>query len=143
MRKIRCDTKTDACSNCLDVGIFCYITDRTSGRTQRRGYTRELECIKAALEALIAYLETELAENNIPFDAYEGPNSLPTSPKEADGSRNEEHTVVDVTCRSKTREDTNDSVHLTAQPPTAMIADTYQHFVPPIGSTSPNIISMQ
>ncbi|KAH7313689.1 hypothetical protein B0I35DRAFT_277451 [Stachybotrys elegans] len=135
VRKIRCDAEADGCTHCVNLGVSCYVTDRTSGRTERRGYTRELERNKAALEAHIAYLETKLAENNIPFDEYKGPSSSPTSPKDADRSKSEDHTVVDVACRPKDGTPPQASSQPSmGQMPTALMANPYQHFVPTDGS---------
>ncbi|KAL1901056.1 hypothetical protein Sste5346_002123 [Sporothrix stenoceras] len=62
VRKIRCDALPEGCSHCLGQNLECYVTDRISGRTERRGYLQELEREKTAMARHIEQLQTLLAE---------------------------------------------------------------------------------
>ncbi|OAA55262.1 c6 zinc finger domain containing protein [Niveomyces insectorum RCEF 264] len=60
VRKIRCDALPEGCSHCLSQQLECYVTDRITGRTERRGYLQELEREKAAMTSHIQQLQTLL-----------------------------------------------------------------------------------
>ncbi|CAK7266656.1 hypothetical protein SEPCBS57363_002200 [Sporothrix epigloea] len=62
VRKIRCDALPEGCSHCLSQNLECYVTDRISGRTERRGYLQDLEREKTAMAQHIEQLQTLLAE---------------------------------------------------------------------------------
>lgn len=57
MRKIRCDQRPDGCTHCTQQNLECYVTDRVTGRTERRGYLQQLEREKSSLLAHIRDLE--------------------------------------------------------------------------------------
>ncbi|KAF3342223.1 Activator of stress genes 1 like protein [Verticillium longisporum] len=65
VRKIKCDALPEGCSHCLQQSIDCYVTDRVSGRTERRGYLQDLEREKKDMAAHIKNLESLLADNGI------------------------------------------------------------------------------
>ncbi|KAL2889477.1 Transcriptional activator protein acu-15 [Ceratocystis lukuohia] len=60
VRKIRCDALPDGCSHCVYQKISCFVTDRITGRTERRGYLKELETQIEALQARLQDMETLL-----------------------------------------------------------------------------------
>lgn len=57
MRKIRCDALPEGCSHCTNQSLECYVTDRVTGRTERRGYLQQLEREKNAMLSHIRDLE--------------------------------------------------------------------------------------
>lgn len=57
VRKIRCDQRPDGCTHCTQQNIECYVTDRVTGRTERRGYLQQLEREKNSLLSHIRDLE--------------------------------------------------------------------------------------
>lgn len=63
VRKIRCDQAPDQCTNCRNQNLECLVTDRTTGRTVRRDYLRELERQMGALEASNRGLEQLLRKH--------------------------------------------------------------------------------
>ncbi|OAA80706.1 C6 transcription factor FacB [Akanthomyces lecanii RCEF 1005] len=65
VRKIRCDALPEGCSHCINLNLDCYVTDRVSGRTERRGYMQELERDKNGMVSHIRQLEKLLLENGI------------------------------------------------------------------------------
>lgn len=65
MRKIRCDALPDGCTHCTQQDIECYVTDRVTGRTERRGYLSQLEREKNALTTHIQDLEQLLEQKGI------------------------------------------------------------------------------
>ncbi|CAH0023170.1 unnamed protein product [Clonostachys rhizophaga] len=72
VRKIRCDALPDGCSSCTSQAIKCFVTDRISGRTERRGYLRDLETENNSMLAHIHELEQLIAEKGVkvwPFAA--------------------------------------------------------------------------
>ncbi|CAH0027703.1 unnamed protein product [Clonostachys rhizophaga] len=72
VRKIRCDALPDGCSSCASQAIKCFVTDRVSGRTERRGYLRDLERENDSMLAHIRELEQLIAEKGVevwPFAA--------------------------------------------------------------------------
>ncbi|KAH7010638.1 fungal-specific transcription factor domain-containing protein [Microdochium trichocladiopsis] len=76
VRKIRCDAFPEGCSHCISQNLECYVTDRVTGRTERRGYTQELEREKAAMLAQIRTLEKRLEANGIHAARFQWPQSL-------------------------------------------------------------------
>ncbi|CEJ94302.1 hypothetical protein VHEMI09842 [[Torrubiella] hemipterigena] len=65
VRKIRCDALPEGCSHCINLSLECYVTDRVTGRTERRGYMQELEREKNGMVSHIRDLERLLRENGI------------------------------------------------------------------------------
>ncbi|KAI0799180.1 fungal-specific transcription factor domain-containing protein [Xylaria sp. FL0064] len=65
VRKIRCDALPEGCSHCINQNLECYVTDRVSGRTERRGYMQELEREKTDMMNHIRDLERKLQQNGI------------------------------------------------------------------------------
>ncbi|KAM7202240.1 transcriptional activator protein acu-15 [Rhypophila sp. PSN 637] len=72
VRKIRCDALPEGCSHCTNQNLECYVTDRVSGRTERRGYLQQLERDKAAMVNHIRELEQLLADNGIQVSPWQG-----------------------------------------------------------------------
>ncbi|EGO53347.1 hypothetical protein NEUTE1DRAFT_92544 [Neurospora tetrasperma FGSC 2508] len=68
VRKIRCDASPAGCSHCASQNIECVVTDRVTGRTERRGYTQQLE-------ARVRDLERVLADHKIEIRPWEGSNA--------------------------------------------------------------------
>ncbi|KAJ6781426.1 hypothetical protein PWT90_09980 [Aphanocladium album] len=65
VRKIRCDALPQGCSHCVNLNLECFVTDRVSGRTERRGYMQELERDKNGMVSHIRQLEKLLLENGV------------------------------------------------------------------------------
>ncbi|KAH6887735.1 hypothetical protein B0T10DRAFT_490254 [Thelonectria olida] len=65
IRKIRCDAGPDGCHHCKGGGLGCFVTDRVTGRTERRGYLKELENHTRVLDARIRDLEKLLERKGI------------------------------------------------------------------------------
>ena len=62
VRKIRCDALPEGCSHCLGQNLECFVTDRITGRTERRGYLQDLEREKTAMAKHIKHLEELLQD---------------------------------------------------------------------------------
>lgn len=81
VRKIRCDALPEGCSHCISQSLECYVTDRVTGHTQRRGYMQQLEREKSDMLTHIRDLEKLLDTNGIevrpwqwsPFGTAYGP----------------------------------------------------------------------
>ena len=80
MRKIRCDGLPEGCSPCLNQNLECYVTDRVTGRTERRGYLQDLERQKTAAQNHIKELEALLADNGIQVRPWQWPPYNPDHP---------------------------------------------------------------
>lgn len=65
VRKIRCDALPEGCSHCINLGLECFVTDRITGRTERRGYIQELERDKTSLKTRIRDLENLLRDKGV------------------------------------------------------------------------------
>ncbi|KAI1334593.1 hypothetical protein F5Y15DRAFT_285477 [Xylariaceae sp. FL0016] len=65
VRKIRCDALPEGCSHCINQSLECYVTDRVTGRTERRGYMQELEREKSDMMNHIRNLEKLLHTNGL------------------------------------------------------------------------------
>ncbi|KAM5379371.1 hypothetical protein ACJZ2D_004069 [Fusarium nematophilum] len=65
VRKIRCDALPEGCSHCTNQNLECYVTDRVTGRTERRGYLQELEREKTDMLSHIRNLEKLLGDNGV------------------------------------------------------------------------------
>jgi hypothetical protein len=65
VRKIRCDALPEGCSHCINQSLECYVTDRVTGRTERRGYMQELEREKTDMLNHIRDLEKLLGSNGV------------------------------------------------------------------------------
>ncbi|KAI1076207.1 hypothetical protein F5B20DRAFT_557099 [Whalleya microplaca] len=82
VRKIRCDALPEGCSHCINQNLECYVTDRVTGRTERRGYMQELEREKMDMLNHIRDLEKVLQSKGVEvkpwhstsFPAKEGPS---------------------------------------------------------------------
>lgn len=64
-RKIRCDGDPDGCANCAVANQACEVTDRVTGRTEHRGYLRQLERQNKDKTDRIRELERLLAEKGV------------------------------------------------------------------------------
>ncbi|KAI1843573.1 hypothetical protein JX265_007357 [Neoarthrinium moseri] len=76
VRKIRCDALPEGCSHCINQNLECYVTDRVTGRTERRGYMQELEREKTDMLNHIRDLEKLLGSNGVEVKPYDW-NTLP------------------------------------------------------------------
>ncbi|KAF3069616.1 Transcriptional activator protein acu-15 [Daldinia childiae] len=65
VRKIRCDALPEGCSHCINQNLECYVTDRVTGRTERRGYMQQLEREKTDMLNHIRELEKLLYQNGV------------------------------------------------------------------------------
>ncbi|KAI0158294.1 hypothetical protein GGR57DRAFT_42818 [Xylariaceae sp. FL1272] len=79
VRKIRCDALPEGCSHCLNQNLECYVTDRVSGRTERRGYMQELEREKTDMMTHIRELEKRLQQNGLDVKPWHS-TSFPATP---------------------------------------------------------------
>ncbi|KAF4450940.1 hypothetical protein F53441_6001 [Fusarium austroafricanum] len=71
VRKIRCDALPEGCSHCTNQNLECYVTDRVTGRTERRGYMQELEREKSDMLAHIRDLEKLLDNKGVEVKPWE------------------------------------------------------------------------
>ncbi|KAF4963434.1 hypothetical protein FSARC_8531 [Fusarium sarcochroum] len=71
VRKIRCDALPEGCSHCTNQNLECYVTDRVTGRTERRGYMQELEREKTDMLSHIRNLEKLLGDNGVEVKPWE------------------------------------------------------------------------
>ncbi|KXJ96194.1 hypothetical protein Micbo1qcDRAFT_158417 [Microdochium bolleyi] len=95
VRKIRCDALPEGCSHCISQNLECYVTDRVTGRTERRGYTQELEREKAAMMAQIRTLERMLESNGIHATRFQWPQPF-DSPRRASYRSNQDISSQDA-----------------------------------------------
>ncbi|KAL8399572.1 hypothetical protein RB594_000097 [Gaeumannomyces avenae] len=65
VRKIRCDALPQGCSHCANQKMECFVTDRVTGRTEKRGYMQQLEREKTDMLNHIRALEKVLESNGI------------------------------------------------------------------------------
>ncbi|KAH6884290.1 hypothetical protein B0T10DRAFT_136224 [Thelonectria olida] len=79
VRKIRCDAAPEGCTHCLSQGLECFVTDRVTGRTERRGYIQELEQEKGDLKSRIRDLEVLLGLKGVKVEPLESSGSLEAS----------------------------------------------------------------
>ncbi|KAK8857317.1 transcription factor [Apiospora arundinis] len=92
VRKIRCDALPEGCSHCINQNLECYVTDRVTGRTERRGYMQELEREKSDMMNHIRELEQLLGANGIEVKTFQGrasavePSHSPTGNYDAMGN---------------------------------------------------------
>ncbi|KAK8058018.1 hypothetical protein PG994_008466 [Apiospora phragmitis] len=92
VRKIRCDALPEGCSHCINQNLECYVTDRVTGRTERRGYMQELEREKQDMMNHIRELEQLLGANGIEVKTFQGrasavePSHSPTGNYDAMGN---------------------------------------------------------
>ncbi|KAI0509076.1 fungal-specific transcription factor domain-containing protein [Xylaria bambusicola] len=90
VRKIRCDALPEGCSHCINQNLECYVTDRVSGRTERRGYMQELEREKTDMMTHIRDMERKLRENGIdvkPWHSSSFPaDAIPNGSTKSDGN---------------------------------------------------------
>jgi len=84
VRKIRCDALPEGCSHCINLNLECYVTDRVTGRTERRGYMQELEREKNGMLAHISDLEKLLRDKGVEVKSWRGP-SWAQYPSESSG----------------------------------------------------------
>ncbi|KAH8734328.1 hypothetical protein BGZ61DRAFT_442398 [Ilyonectria robusta] len=71
VRKIRCDALPEGCSHCTNQSLECYVTDRVTGRTERRGYMQELEREKTDMLTHIRDLERLLGDNGVEVQPWQ------------------------------------------------------------------------
>ncbi|KAK0732355.1 hypothetical protein B0T21DRAFT_313402 [Apiosordaria backusii] len=81
VRKIRCDALPEGCSHCTNQNLECYVTDRVTGRTERRGYLQQLEREKGAMLAHIRSLEKLLESNGVEVRPWQFPGYNNTYPE--------------------------------------------------------------
>lgn len=79
VRKIRCDALPEGCSHCLNQNLECYVTDRVTGRTERRGYMQQLEREKNDMLTHIRDLEKLLGSSGIEVKPFDWP-AFPPNP---------------------------------------------------------------
>lgn len=72
VRKIRCDALPEGCSHCVNLNLECFVTDRVTGRTERRGYMQELEREKNGMLAHIGDLEKMLRDTGVQVKPWQG-----------------------------------------------------------------------
>ncbi|KAK1829598.1 transcriptional activator protein acu-15 [Podospora conica] len=80
VRKIRCDALAEGCSPCVTLSLDCYVTDRVTNRTERRGYLQQLEREKVAMLSHIQNLEKLLQDNGVEVRPWEYPSYKDTYP---------------------------------------------------------------
>ena len=80
VRKIRCDALPEGCSHCATQNLDCYVTDRVTGRTERRGYLQQLEREKGAMLVHIRELEKLLENNGVEVRPWQFPGYTTTYP---------------------------------------------------------------
>ncbi|KAK3299733.1 uncharacterized protein B0H64DRAFT_469927 [Chaetomium fimeti] len=80
VRKIRCDALAEGCSHCATQNLECYVTDRVTGRTERRGYLQQLEREKGAMLVHIRELEKLLENNGVEVRPWQFPGYTTTYP---------------------------------------------------------------
>ncbi|SPQ17596.1 47c71b1c-bf47-4f37-96ba-12ec30c024a3 [Thermothielavioides terrestris] len=80
VRKIRCDALPEGCSHCASQNLECYVTDRVTGRTERRGYLQQLEREKGAMLVHIRELEKLLENNGVEVRPWQWPGYTTTYP---------------------------------------------------------------
>ncbi len=78
VRKIRCDALPEGCSHCINQNLECYVTDRVTGRSERRGYLQQLEREKTSMLQHIRELEKLLDDNGVEVKPWSWPP--PTGP---------------------------------------------------------------
>lgn len=76
VRKIRCDALPDGCTHCTQQNLECYVTDRVTGRTERRGYLAQLEREKSALTTHIQDLEKLLEQKGVQVRQWQPPSGF-------------------------------------------------------------------
>ncbi|KAK4680571.1 hypothetical protein QC764_100900 [Podospora pseudoanserina] len=81
VRKIRCDALPEGCSHCTNQNLECYVTDRVTGRTERRGYLQQLEREKGAMLAHIRSLEKLLENHGVEVRPWQFPGYNNTYPE--------------------------------------------------------------
>ncbi|KAI1205665.1 fungal-specific transcription factor domain-containing protein [Annulohypoxylon truncatum] len=84
VRKIRCDALPEGCSHCINQNLECYVTDRVTGRTERRGYMQELEREKRDMLNHIRDLEKILQQNGVEVKPFRS-SSTPVDSSASDG----------------------------------------------------------
>ncbi|GAB0145199.1 hypothetical protein EsHS_00005640 [Epichloe bromicola] len=71
VRKIRCDALPEGCSHCINLNLECFVTDRVTGRTERRGYMQQLERERNSMISRIRDLERLCAEKGVEVKPWE------------------------------------------------------------------------
>lgn len=71
VRKIRCDALPEGCSHCTNQSLECYVTDRVTGRAERRGYLQQLEREKNEMSEHIRGLEKLLGAKGVEVRPWE------------------------------------------------------------------------
>ncbi|KAI3396539.1 hypothetical protein diail_12063 [Diaporthe ilicicola] len=65
VRKIRCDGLPEGCSPCAQQNLECYVTDRVTRRTERRGYLQQLEREKKDMMTRLRDMEKLLEDKGV------------------------------------------------------------------------------
>ncbi|CAN8101495.1 unnamed protein product [Discula destructiva] len=76
VRKIRCDALPEGCTHCTQQTLECYVTDRVTGRTERRGYLAQLEREKNSLTTHIQDLEKLLEQKGVQVRQWQPPSAF-------------------------------------------------------------------
>lgn len=81
VRKIRCDALPEGCSHCTNQNLDCYVTDRVTGRAERRGYLQQLERQNNDMTTHIRNLEKLLEANGVAVRPWQrSPYGAPSVP---------------------------------------------------------------
>ncbi|KAG5982555.1 hypothetical protein E4U55_001742 [Claviceps digitariae] len=92
VRKIRCDALPEGCSHCINLNLECFVTDRVTGRTERRGYMQQLEREKNSMISHIRDLERLCAEKGVEVKPWEHGAASVRSSSEAANSESADAT---------------------------------------------------
>ncbi|KAF7543600.1 hypothetical protein G7046_g9967 [Stylonectria norvegica] len=71
IRKIKCDAREDGCQQCESQKGYCFVTDRVTGRTERRGFMRDLEEERDALLKEHQRIRDILLEKGVELGAWD------------------------------------------------------------------------
>ncbi|KAG6038074.1 hypothetical protein E4U41_004608 [Claviceps citrina] len=92
VRKIRCDALPEGCSHCINLNLECFVTDRVTGRTERRGYMQQLERDKQSMISHIRDLERLCAEKGVQVKPWDQGAAAARSSSEAANSESTDAT---------------------------------------------------
>lgn len=88
VRKIRCDALPEGCSHCAQQNLECYVTDRVTGRTERRGYLQQLEREKNDMLTRLRDMERLLEDKGVQIRPWQWSSPYRPDP-EIDPSRDQ------------------------------------------------------
>ncbi|KAG5998390.1 hypothetical protein E4U43_002427, partial [Claviceps pusilla] len=116
VRKIRCDALPEGCSHCINLNLDCFVTDRVTGRTERRGYMQQLEREKDSMMSHIRDLERLCAEKGVEVKPWEhGPASARSSSEAANGETPDATTSTSTSTSTSTTTTTSASASTSAE----------------------------